>query len=51
MRVMQPSKGMESEVWGREKTLGEKVVCIGFLGDCWYLNNWKSESYKDLGEE
>lgn len=33
MRVMQPSKGMESEV-GREKTLGEKVVSDRFPGDC-----------------
>lgn len=34
MRVMQPSKGMESEVCGERETLGEKVVSDRFPGDC-----------------
>jgi len=31
-RVMQPSKGMESEVWGERKPLERRLFQIGFLG-------------------
>lgn len=29
---MQPSKGMESEVWGERKPLERRLFQIGFLG-------------------
>ena len=32
MRVMQPSKEMESEVWGERKPWERRLFQIGFLG-------------------